>query len=147
MSVLLVLIIVIQTVAVIVFIKVSWWLAIVLEMLVATLIAYAIYALFRRCPVCGKRRLTIDPYKGDGMIDFGRCRNCKSHVTIRFNKVTRKDVYYVEDKHGQEEKVVPIWETSEPPKHRKDGEVSKHRKSRKTSGYVKDYDTSNYRKV
>lgn len=165
MAVLLWLIIVIQAVTVIIFIKVSWWLAIVPEMFVVLLIAYGIFALFRRCPVCGKRRLTIDLHKGGGYIDFARCRSCKSHVSIHFDKKTLEDVYYVENEHGQEEKVVPIWKTSEPskcrkdgeaskrkkspetPKHRKGGEVSKRIKSRKTSGYVKDYDTSNYRKA
>lgn len=143
-----------QALAVFVFIKVSWWVAIFPEIFVAFLMLSIPYAFFRRCPVCGKRRLTLDLDfdKGDGATDIGRCRNCKSHVSIQKKGYSRY-IYYVEDEHGKKERVVPIWRTLkrkenyETPKYRKGGEVSKRIKSHKTSGYVKDYDTSNYRKV
>lgn len=125
------------------------------------------YAFFRRCPVCGKRSLTIDFDNFDSATDIGQCRNCESHISIQKKGYSRY-IYYVENEHGQKERVVPIWKTSEPSKHRKDdeaskrkkncetleipkyrknNEVSKRRNSRKTSGYMKDYDTSNYRKM
>lgn len=113
------------------------------------------YAFFRRCPVCGKRSLTLEFDNFDSATDIGVCRNCESHISIQ-KKGYNRYIYYVENEHGKKERVVPIWrtlkhrknyETSEIPKYKKNDEVSKRRKSRKTSEYVKSYDTFNYRKA
>ena len=113
------------------------------------------YAFFRRCPVCGKRSLTLKTDNFDSTTDIGVCRNCESHISIQKKGYSRY-IYYVENENGKKERVVPIWrilkrkkncETPEIPKYKKYGEVFKRRKSHETSEYVKDYDTSNYRKT
>ena len=89
--------------------------------------------------------------------DIGRCRNCNSNVFIQ-KKGYSINIYYVENEHGQKERVVPIWrtlrrrkncETLKTSKYRKNGGVSffKLKKSRETSGYVKSYNASNYKKT
>jgi len=144
-----------QVLAIIAFIKVGWGLAIFPEMFAVLCILNIPYAFFRRCPVCGKRSLTLEIDNFDSATDIGVCRNCESHISIERKGLSRY-IYYVENKHGQKERVVPIWrtfkrrkncETPEIPKYKKNDEVSKRRKSCKTSEYVKSYDTSNYRKA
>ena len=83
-----------QTLVVIAFIKVGWLLAIFSEMFVVLLVLAEIYALFRRCPVCGQRSLTLDLNNIDSTTDIGQCRNCKSHISIQKKGYSRY-IYYV----------------------------------------------------
>ena len=79
-------------------------LAIIFEVLILSLFIYMIYwDFFRRCPVCGKRRLTItDGYSGTRYVtDNGVCRNCKSHVSIMYDREKSESTYYVRDKYEE----------------------------------------------
>lgn len=119
------------------YLKVGWWMAILLEFFTIFIIGTAIDDYFKRCPVCGKRSLGIDKWD-DGnrhKVESGQCRNCQSYVSIQFDKERGGDTYYVEDESGQMEKVVPIWRTS---KRRKNYEVSKHRKDGEAPEYIEE---------
>lgn len=72
-----------------------------------------ISGLFRRCPVCGKRKVTItDGYGGTQYItDNGVCRNCKSHVSIMYDRKELETIYYVENEYGGFKRIKPIWKT------------------------------------
>lgn len=70
--------------------------------------------LFRRCPVCGKRKVTItDGYGGTQYItDNGVCRNCKSHVSIMYDRKELETIYYTKNEYGGFKSIKPIWKTS-----------------------------------
>lgn len=90
-------------------------LAIVFEVPILIMFMYMVRRdYFRRCPICGKRKVTVvDGYGGTRYVtDNGVCRNCKSHVSIMYDREESKTAYFVDDKHGQPHIVEPIWKTS-----------------------------------
>lgn len=90
-------------------------LAITFEVPILVLFMCMIYMdYFRRCPVCGKRKVTIvSAYGGTRYATSnGVCRNCKSHVSIMYDREESKSIYYADDKYGQPHSVEPIWKTS-----------------------------------
>ena len=111
----LVLFVVSQTLPVMALIGGKWDLAICIEVPLLSFFMYVTYReFFRRCPVCGKRKVTIVSGSGGTryITDNGICRNCKSHVSIMYDREESKTAYFVDDKHGQPHIVEPIWETS-----------------------------------
>lgn len=71
--------------------------------------------LFRRCPICGKRTLTIIDGCGGSRytIDDAECRNCKSEIRIERDRELHKTTYYHRSGNTAITKIDPIWETKE----------------------------------
>lgn len=101
-----------QTLPVTAFINGKSDLAIMFEVPILLLFMYITYlSFFRRCPICGKRKITItDGYGSTRYVtDNGICRNCKSHVSIMYDREKSESTYYIKDKYGQSHSVEPIW--------------------------------------
>lgn len=75
-------------------------------------IFYLVTGLFRRCPVCGKRKLTTwDMCSGSRYtIHDAECRNCKSKVRIERDRELHETTYYHIGDGGV---INPIWEKEE----------------------------------
>ena len=74
-----------------------------------------ITGLFRRCPVCGKRTLTIQDGCGGTRytLDDAECRNCKSKIRIQRDRELHKTTYYHIRGNVTTTRINPIWETNE----------------------------------
>lgn len=110
-----VLTVIIQTICLVIYFygKVDNELGLIFEITELLPIYFLISGLFRRCPVCGKRKVTItDGYGGTQYItDNGVCRNCKSHVSIMYDRKELETIYYAENEYGGFESIKPIWKT------------------------------------
>lgn len=108
----LVLFVVSQTLPVMALIGGKWDLAICIEVPLLSFFMYVTYReFFRRCPVCGKRKVTIVSGSGGTryITDNGICRNCKSHVSIMYDKEKLESTYYITDTHTRSYMIEPIW--------------------------------------
>lgn len=110
-----VLTVVIQTISLVIYFygKVDNELGLIFEITELVPIYLLATGLFRRCPVCGKRKVTItDGYGGTQYItDNGVCRNCKSHISIMYDRKELESIYYVENENGGFKSIKPIWKT------------------------------------
>lgn len=78
-------------------------------------IFFLVNGLFRRCPICGKRTLTIIDGCGGSRytIDDAECRNCKSEIRIERDRELHETTYYHRSGNIAITKIDPIWETKE----------------------------------
>lgn len=69
-----------------------------------------ITGLFRRCPICGKRKLTTWVRCGGSRYTLydAECRNCKSEIGIECDRELHKTTYF----HNMI-RINPIWEAME----------------------------------
>ncbi len=74
-----------------------------------------IKGLFKRCPICGKRKLTTWSRCGGSRYTLydADCRNCKSKIGIEHDRDLHKWTYF--HKKGSLDTTIinPIWETKE----------------------------------
>jgi hypothetical protein len=97
------------------FAKVDNEVGIVYEVLELLPIYILVTGLFRRCPVCGKRKLTIVDSCGGSRytLDDAECRNCKSEIRIQRDSELHETSYYRMRGNVTTTRINPIWETEE----------------------------------
>lgn len=76
---------------------------------------FLVNGLFRRCPVCGKRKLTIVDGCGGTRytLDDAICRNCKSEIRIQRDRELHETTYYHMRDNVTTTRINPIWETED----------------------------------
>lgn len=97
------------------FAKVDNEVGLVYEVLELLPIYVLVTGIFRRCPICGKRKLTTWVRCGGSRYTLydAECRNCKSEISIEQDRDLDKWTYF-HTKDGLNTTIInPIWEIEE----------------------------------
>ena len=97
------------------FAKVDNEVGLVYEVIELIPIFVLVNGLFRRCPVCGKRKLTIVDSCGGSryILHDAECRNCKSEIRIQRDRELHETTYYHIRGNVTTTRINPIWEIEE----------------------------------
>ena len=97
------------------FAKVDNEVGLVYEILELIPICFLVTGLFKRCPVCGKRKLTTWHRCGGSRYTLydAECRNCKSEINIECDRELHKTTYFHVKNGLNSTRINPIWETED----------------------------------